>query len=52
MYGKKFISVTSHALDPTLPLSQTVTPSRSGVPRNFRQGARIHYPAFHVLVPN
>ncbi len=28
---KKFISVTSHALDP-LPLSQTVTPSRTPSP--------------------
>ena len=28
MYDKKFISVTSHALYP-LPLSQTVTPSRT-----------------------
>src|SRR6218665_69762 len=27
MYDKKFISVTSHVLDP-LPLSQTATPSR------------------------
>src|SRR6218665_1447936 len=31
MYDKKFISVTSHALYP-LPLSQTVTPSRTPSP--------------------
>src|SRR6218665_13545 len=31
MYDKKFISVTSHPLDP-LPLSQTVTPSRTPFP--------------------
>jgi len=31
MYDKKIISVTSHALDP-LPLSQTVTPSRTPSP--------------------
>jgi len=35
MYDKKIISVTSHALDP-LPLSQTVTPSRTPPPRTWR----------------
>jgi len=34
MYDKKFISVTSHALSP-LPLSQTVTPSRTPSPSSM-----------------
>src|SRR6218665_3589657 len=33
MYDKNFKSVTSHALNPLLLLSQTVTPSRTPAPR-------------------
>ena len=43
---KKFISVASHALDP-LPLSQTVTPSRTPPPleRDVLYGRSLEYNA-------
>jgi|SRR6218665_369938 len=41
MYDKKFISVTSHALDP-LSLSQTVTPSRTPSPSSVTYFINYH----------
>jgi len=38
MYDKKCISVTSHALDTPLPLSQTVTPCRTPLERDVLYG--------------